>query len=269
MSTMTAEPGTDHPDAFDLADRGGIRLHQVFLGLAVVALVAGAAVVGGSGTSTFSDPAAYVQAFYDNGDADGMFAALAPATYAGNEEAFRTGVAQVVQQPDASATHTGDVVVNGVPLAVVEMADTLVWCVDPDGQLYVRCLVGSATATVDVGETGLETGFVGADILGATTQFVIVVGADQGASLAGQIELTDADGEGFGTPTQAFYSAGGQTFPVQELADIELEPGVGLVLIWDLEGADGRARVLGQQLELRWGDGALPIAVNDATWFLS
>lgn len=110
-------------------------------------LALGATLVGGAGE--VGDPAAYVQGFYADTDAEGLLDVLAEGTVPPDqrEQAVRDLTGLLRPEVEVAATET--FTVAGVEVTQVDMSDGLTWCVGPDGTMFFRCRIGMAEVTVD------------------------------------------------------------------------------------------------------------------------
>lgn len=244
----------------DVSDSTGWDVRRVLSISAVVlvalALALGAAFVGAPRGTSIEDPAAYVRSFYEEGDVRGLLAALAPGSIADDQLAQAEQDLHQILRPEVQVVGTQELELDGRTITQVQTSDQLVWCVDDNGTLYVRCRVGEAPVEIVAGDTPVRGTLSQADVFPDRVELIVGLQAtgDQPLTLGG-VELQGA-GDGVEL-VQTVGSVGGQLAAV-DVEQFELRQDNELFLAW----SGPRDALLGRDLTLQWDGGSVGLEVG-------
>ena len=237
-----------------------------FFGLAIAGLIAAATYIGGQ--STTPSVSTLIADLYAAGDAEGIVERLAPGTVGAEQlENFRFGVEQELGS-GAQIVSTDQVTAQGATFTRSESSSGIQWCVGPGDSVYILCRIGAAAVTGAVEGAPLEVAAANAEIfVDASAISVILITDDpEGYTLDGELELVGSDGSPVdATMTESLFISGGQPFPADP-ADLQLPPGVGLLL--SFEGSPEPGTLTGRSLTLRWANGEVALEVSEPELFL-
>lgn len=237
----------------------------VAMGLTILVLVAGAAMIDG-GSEPYEDAGARLEALYEDGDVDAMMAAFPEGTIPADQvEGTRDALEQILR-PGVGVTEVADPVdVTGVPIVRVTTGDDIDWCVRPDGRILPRCRVGEVTVDLAT-DAQFDAVLARADLpLEGPAQLTLGLESTvpEPVPLRG-LTLEAADGEPFDADlVQAVNVVGNQPSPVDP-DNPTLAAGSTLYLTWitdeDLSDRD---------LVLLWEDGEAQLDLGRVRWFVS
>lgn len=220
------------------------------------------------GQSSTPSASTLIADLYAAGDVDGIIERLAPGTVGSEQlENFRLGLEQELGS-GAEVVATDQVTAQGVTFTRSETSSGIEWCVGPRETIYILCRIGSATVEGTVDGAPLEVAAANVEVFvdASALSVILVTDESEGYAFEGELQLVDSDGSPMGaTLSESLFISGGQPFPADP-ADLQLPPGVGLLL--SFEGAPELGTLTGRSLTLRWGNGEVVLDVGDAELFL-
>lgn len=238
-------------------------MRLVLLALAIAVLVGGAVYLGGQETGSGNRD--LVATLYEEGDVQGVLDRLAPGSVTEQQRPqIERGLQQTFEQ-GATVVEQDTVTVRGVTLERTRTSDNVEWCVTPDEQILLQCRIGTVEATGQVDGAPLEVGFAVGTLFADRTQLSIVLSPPQGGdthTLDGEFQL------GGDLPVeiqQLALLSQGQRLPLDPGQQIDLRPGVGLLLQLT---ASPDVEFSGETLTISWDGGTATVEFDEVTSFL-
>lgn len=252
------------------------------IGLAIIALVVGAVLVGSTPpTTAYEDAESYITSFFAENDPEGLAGNVVEEALPPLNQPLVDILGQIMGSLDGQVPQATSNTITIADREVVRVITQIPgpqggtfpinWCVLPNGRIVVECQLAEIPVTLEDLPEGLSQEFTSGVVLPDQVQLTVGVtyGGEGVFTMAGTPEVVTQDGSPSGLEVAAAgYALGGQTAPAPA-SDIEIQPGVALRVL--LRGSDPEiARQLaGQQLQLRWDDGAMTVRVGAPRYFLS
>ena len=240
----------------------------IIVGLAGLALVGGAVVVAADQGDVVADGRALVTGFYADRDGGALVERIVPGSLRPDESDDLEARVQAVLEQGGAVVDARPVTVRGVDLAQVETDDGITWCVRPDERIVLFCRVAVAEVTAGGGDAPLELRYGAIDVYPGRAELVVVLSTtgEESYQVEGRIQLWRGDEPADLERRTLALVAQGQEFEVDE-TDVRVDPGYGLLLVYTGDAAAADTIAPGD-LELRWGNGQVPLRVTEPNWFV-
>lgn len=246
-------------------------LRSVGLGLTVLVLVGGAALIGVQASDPGATAQEQLERYYADTDAAAVADRIVPGSLGVEDidrEQLEGGLRRILQEPfrvESTETFTvQDTRVVRVSVARPQ-GRPLDWCVLPDGGLLIGCRLAIVDLQGEVEGAPVEVSFSAMDLLpdSALVAVVLTTTQEEPVSLGDDIRL---HGDSFEL-ANASYVLGGQQVPADP-QDLQIRPGAGLQLVFQAQDIEDLSRYTEGPFTLNWGEGSVTLEVSEVTWFL-
>jgi hypothetical protein len=246
----------------------------VVVGLAILALVSGAVLLGASGSDRVDRAERLLARLYEQGDPAAVIDRFPPGTVPPEQRPqFEEALRRVLSGPfevESSELFT----VRGRQIARVTVAapgggPDLQWCVLPDDAVVLGCRLGTAQLEVASSPAAVEVPFAALDVFVDRVALTVVLTASgrEEVALGDRPEVAAPGGGGEFRLSEASFVAGRQRQPAPA-GRLRIPPGTGLLLVFERPGSERLAPSVDGPFELTWSGGSVRLESADVTWFI-